>query len=101
MCTLKYRPEYPEKAFNNLATVRAWVKGFVHWYNNEHLHSAVKFVTPEQRHKGEDKEILVKRKCVYQQAKSRHPERWSGEIRNWDQVDEVFLNPEKQKEVAA
>ena len=99
--TLKYRPEYPEKAFNNLATVRAWVKGFVHWYNNEHLHSAIKFVTPEQRHKGEDKEILVKRKCVYQQAKSRHPERWSGEIRNWDQVDEVFLNPEKQKEVAA
>ena len=99
--TLKYRPEYPEKAFNNLATVRAWVKRFVHWYNNEHLHSEIKFVTPEQRHKGEDKEILVKRKCVYQQAKSRHPERWSGEIRNWDQVDEVFLNPEKQKEVAA
>ena len=99
--TLKYRPEYPEKAFNNLATVRAWVKGFVYWYNNEHLHSAIKFVTPEQRHKGEDKEILVKRKCVYQQAKSRHPERWSGEIRNWDKVGEVFLNPEKQKEVAA
>ena len=99
--TLKYRPEYPEKAFNDLATVRAWVKGFVHWYNNEHLHSAIKFVTPEQRHKGEDKEILVKRKCVYQQAKSRHPERWSGAIRNWDQVDEVFLNPEKQKKVAA
>ena len=99
--TLKYRPEYPEKAFNNLATVRAWVKRFVHWYNTEHLHSAIKFVTPEQRHKGEDKEILVKRKCVYQQAKSRHPERWSGEIRNWDQVDEVFLNPEKQKKVAA
>jgi transposase InsO family protein len=99
--TLKYRPEYSEKAFNNLATVRAWVKGFVHWYNNEHLHSAIKFVTPKQRHKGEDKEILVKRKCVYQQAKSRHPERWSGEIRNWDQVDEVFLNPEKQKKVAA
>ena len=77
------------------------MKGFVHWYNNEHLHSAIKFVTPEQRHTGEDKEILVKRKCVYQQAKSRHPERWSGEIRNWDKVDEVFLNPEKQKEVAA
>jgi hypothetical protein len=49
----------------------------------------------------EDKEILVKRKCVYQQAKSQHPERWSGEIRNWDKVDEVFLNPEKQKKVAA
>jgi len=65
--TLKYRPEYPEKAFNNLPTVRARVKGLVHWYNNEHLYSAITFVTPEQRHKGEDKEILVKRKCVYQQ----------------------------------
>ncbi|HIO13172.1 MAG TPA: hypothetical protein EYN13_06435 [Methylococcales bacterium] len=98
---MKYRPEYPEKAFNNLPTVRAGVKGLVHGYNNEHLHSAIKFVTAEQRHKGEDKEILVKRKCVYQQAKSRHPERWGGAIENWDQVDEVFLNPKKQKKVAA
>ncbi len=99
--TLKYRPEYPEKAFENLPTARTWVQGFVDWYNHEHLHSAIKFVTPEQRHTGKDKEILVRRKQIYQQAKLKHPERWSGDIRNWDEIGEVYLNPENEKKVAA
>ncbi len=43
--TLKYRPEYPEKPFSDLATARDWVNFFVGWYNKEHLHSAIKFVT--------------------------------------------------------
>lgn len=96
--TLKYRPEYPEKPFANLEETRTWVQGFVDWYNHEHLHSAINFVTPEQRHTGRDIEILAHRKQVYQQAKLAHPERWSGEIRNWERVGEVFLNPEKQIE---
>ncbi len=99
--TLKYRPEYPEKAFEDLPASRSWVQGFVDWYNHEHLHSAIKFVTPEQRHSGEDKEILARRKQVYQQAKLKYPERWSGEIRNWDEIGEVYLNPENEKSEAA
>jgi len=99
--TLKYRSEYPEKAFEDLPAARSWVQGFVHWYNHEHLHSAIKFVTPEQRHSGEDKDILARRKQVYQQAKLKHPERWSGEIRNWDEIGEVYLNPENEKNEAA
>ena len=99
--TLKYRPEYPEKAFEDLTSARSWVYGFVNWYNHEHLHSAIKFVTPEQRHTGEDKEILARRKQIYQQAKLKYPERWSGEIRNWDEIGEVYLNPENEKNVAA
>ena len=95
--TLKYRPEYPEKAFDNLAAARAWVTGFVCWYNNKHLHSGINYVTPEQRHNGLDKEILANRKAVYLRAKMKHPERWSGDIRNWDHVDEVLLNPGKSK----
>jgi len=99
--TLKYRPEYPEKAFENLSAARQWVDGFVNWYNHEHMHSAIKFVTPVQRHNGEDKVILAQRKQVYQQAKAKHPERWSGEIRNWDEITEVYLNPENEKNKAA
>jgi len=99
--TLKYRPEYPEKAFEGLSAARTWVQGFVDWYNHEHLHSSIKFVTPAQRHNGEDKKILAQRKQVYQQAKSKHPERWSGEVRNWDEVGEVYLNPENEKNMAA
>jgi len=99
--TLKYRPEYPEKAFEDLSAARAWVQGFADWYNYEHMHSAIKFVTPAQRHNGEDKKILAQRKQVYQQAKLKCPERWSGEIRNWDEITEVYLNPENEKNVAA
>jgi len=95
--TLKYRPEYPEKPFSSLLSARVWVQGFVYWYNFEHLHSAIRFVTPVQRHTGEDFEILEKRKRVYEQAKLKKPERWSGETRNWKPVARVYLNPEKQE----
>lgn len=95
--TLKYRPEYPEKPFSDLMNARDWVRGFVQWYNHEHCHSGIKFVTPMQRHRGEDIEILAKRKQVYEQAKLKNPERWSGETRNWDRIEDVRLNPEKGK----
>ena len=95
--TLKYRPEYPEEPFSNLYNARNWVQGFVDWYNEEHLHSEIKFVTPGQRHRGEDVEILTHRKVIYQAAKLRNPSRWSGDIRNWEPIKEVYLNPEKQK----
>ncbi len=94
--TLKYRPEYPEKPFTDLQSARDWVLRFVDWYNNKHLHSSIKFVTPAQRHRGEDVDILAKREALYRQAKSENPKRWSGEIRNWEPVKEVYLNPEKQ-----
>lgn len=63
--------------------------------NYRHRHSAIRFVTPAQRHRREETAILAKRTAVYAEAKARHPERWSGEIRNWEPVQEVWLNPEK------
>ena len=91
--TLKYRPEYPEEVFANLHSARVWVRWFVKWYNHEHLHSSLRFVTPGQRHAGHDADILAHREHVYRQAKARHPDRWSGHIRNWKPVGEVHLNP--------
>lgn len=99
--TLKYQPTYPEHPFIDLLSARQWVKGFVEWYNYKHLHSAIKFVSPGQRHAGLDKGILAKRTQVYEQAKRKHPNRWSGDIRNWEPVDDVHLNPEKRKDKAA
>jgi hypothetical protein len=93
--TLKYRPEYPEKPFEELTQARTWVSQFVHWYNTEHQHSGIQFVTPEQRHKGLDTTILAQRTNVYRRAKEKHPERWSGNIRDRSVVSEVFLNPDK------
>ena len=90
--TLKYCPRYPSKPFESLTTARAWVAEFVEWYNNVHLHSAIKFVTPNDRHEGRDVEILEKRKIVYEEAKLKNPCRWSGPTRNWEVVEEVHLN---------
>lgn len=95
--TLKYRSEYPEKAFENITVSRNWVRDFVHWYNNEHRHSGIQFITPAQRHAGNDSDILAKRAQVYLAAKAKHPERWSGDIKNLEPVGSVNLNPEKEK----
>lgn len=93
--TLKYCPQWPRNGFSSLEESRSWVTEFVRWYNNEHRHSRIKFVTPAQRHRGEDAEILDRRNRVYAEAKSKNPERWSGQTRNWDPINSVALNPEK------
>ena len=93
--TLKYRPAYPQRSFESLMAARQWVGTFVHWYNEEHRHSAIKFVTPAQRHAGLDAALLRKRAEVYEAAKARRPERWSGDTRSWEPVTTVHLNPEK------
>lgn len=93
--TMKYRPEYPERPFASLEDARAWVARFVAWYNGEHRHSAIRFVTPEQRHDGLEHELLARRQEVYEQARQRHPERWTGAIRDWSPVRVVELNPSR------
>lgn len=98
--TVKYAPTYPGR-FASLQDARAYMEMFADWYNHEHCHSGIGFVTPAQRHSGEDKQILANRKVVYQQAKQRHPERWSADTRNWDRIEEVLLNPEKGKSKTA
>jgi len=93
--TLKYRPKYPLKPFAKVTDARDWVTGLVDWYNNEHRHSAIQFVTPTQRHEGLDENLLIKRKAVYEAARDRNPKRWTGNTRNWDSVQAVHLNPDK------
>ena len=95
--TCKYRPDYPSKPFASLEEARAWTQAFVRWYNHQHKHSGLKFVTPAQRHSGQAEVIMAKREQVYAVAKSRNPRRWSGETRNWTLQDEVGLNPERNQ----
>jgi len=99
--TLKYHPGFPDKPFDNLQAAREWVAGFQRWYNEVHRHSGLKFVTPAQRHRGEDGAILEKRHALYEAARARNPERWSGSTRNWEPEKIVYLNPGKpmKKEV--
>ena len=91
--TVKYRPEYPTAAFASLEQARQWVEAFVAWYNNEHRHSGIRFVTPAQRHAGLHIQVLAGRTEIYEEAKRNNPKRWSGRIRNWQPMEEVVLNP--------
>jgi putative transposase len=93
--TCKYRPNYPTAGFLDLSQARKWALAFVHWYNNNHRHSGLNFLTPAQRHNGMGQLILQNRKALYERAKAAHPERWSRKIRNWSLAPEVWLNPER------
>lgn len=94
--TLKYRPNYQPKGFNDISEAREWCAAFVRWYRYEHHHSGIKFLTPSDVHTGKAEEILQNRTNVYEKAKAEHPERWNGRnTRNWEVLTEVHLNPDK------
>ncbi|MGR5132650.1 IS3 family transposase [Vibrio alfacsensis] len=94
--TVKYMPNWPTKGFECVEDSRSWVEAFVRWYNTEHKHSQLNYVTPSERHNGQDNEILRRRAGVLSIARERHPARWSGKIRNCEPVGEVHLNPERE-----
>ena len=98
--TLKYRPGFPRKPFASLEDARRWVADFVAWYNSEHLHSGIRYVTPIDRHEGRDGAILAKRHALYRSAKKTTPRRWTGETRNWTPVGDVTLNPLRSADAA-
>lgn len=91
--TMKYTPAYPDRPFESVTAAREWVKTFVRWYNSTHRHSGLKYVTPEQRHRGQDTALLEARSQLYLEARERHPERWSRGIRDWKPASAVTLNP--------
>jgi putative transposase len=96
--TLKYCPQWPAVGLvKNIETARRWVREFIAWHNDQHRHSRIRFVTPAQRHRGEDKAILQQRHALYEEANQKRLERWSGTTRNWEPVGAVSLNPEREE----
>ena len=71
--TAKYRPEFPLKGFADLDAARQWAARFVQWYNHEHRHSGIRYVTPAQRHAGLDGRMLAARHALYQDARTTQP----------------------------
>jgi transposase InsO family protein len=98
--TAKYCPLWPERPFDSIEQARAWVVRFVAWYNDEHRHSALRYVTPAQRHRGEDRSLLKHRAALYAHARSLRPDRWSKSTRNWQPIGKVFLNRERDSSSA-
>ena len=81
--------------FVDLDEARSWAADFVRWYNHDHRHSGIRYVSPAQRHAGEDKAILAARHALYLRARELNPARWSGQTRNWTPIETVTLNPER------
>jgi putative transposase len=94
--TCKYRPDWLSKGFATKTDAQAWVKSFANWYNGEHLHSAIRFVTPGARHAGHDRATLANRAKLYANARAQNPERWSDKTRNWQPAGPVWFNPETE-----
>ena len=99
--TTKYRPQFPSKGFADLDAARRWVREFVSWYNQDHRHSAIRYVSPAERHAGQDHGILSRRHQLYTHARAANPRRWTRHTRNWQPITVVTLNPERDSAVAA
>jgi putative transposase len=99
--TIKYRPESPVDPFTTLQDARHFAEKMMAWYNQEHRHSGIRFVTPDERHSGADVAILARRKELYEQSRAKNPSRWSGPTRDWSHQSEVHLNPHRVERVLA
>jgi putative transposase len=98
--TMKARTGYPKKPFESLIQAQVWVNDFVRWYNAEHRHSGLNWVTPMARHSGQDVALLRRRAATYRAAQRRHPQRWSRTIRDCQPAPSVTLNPKKTPNTA-
>lgn len=102
--TLKYNGTYvyPVSGFDSAASAEAWLDGFVRHYNEVHRHRGIRMVTPGSRFRGEDAEILRRRKATIELAKAQAPYRWiQGHTLNCEPIGAVFLNPDKEDEQPA
>lgn len=88
-----HRPDYPRRPFRSQKEACLWACAFVDWYNHQHRHSAIRFGTPHQRPSGQGNEICRHRSRVYEQARQRHPRRWTRSTRCWRQPEVVWINP--------
>jgi hypothetical protein len=73
----------------------------VRWYNHDHRHSGIRYVSPAQRHTGEDRTVLQARHTLYLHARARNPRRWVRHTRNWNPIAVVTLNPEREAVINA
>jgi putative transposase len=95
--TMKYRPDFPER-FGSLEDARAFCQTFFEWYNREHRHSGIGYLTPEMVHYGQAKRVLNQRQIVLSAAFEKHPERFVNKHPQPASLPEaVWINP-PQKE---
>jgi putative transposase len=91
--TLKYRPQFPQR-FGCLEDSRTFCRPFFCWYNTEHRHSGIAFMTPQDVHYGQATQILETRTAALNAAFEAHPERFKGKRPTPKPLPEaVWINP--------
>jgi putative transposase len=96
--TMKYRPEFPDR-FGSRQDARAFCRTFFDWYNLEHRHSGIGYLTPEMVHYGHAKKVLEQRQVVLTAAFQNHPERFVNKPPQPATLpDAVWINPPKKEE---
>jgi len=95
--TTKYHPSYPEN-FRNREDAEAYFTGFFKWYNTEHLHSGIDFVTPEDKHTGRAEEIILRRKKAQKLARQVRLKANRG-LPNYQRTNDKTVFKAKNKEL--
>ena len=99
--TLKYQPDYPDR-FGSLVDARTWARTFLLWYNTEHHHSGIGFMTPAAIHYGQASRLLIQRQQTLSTAYAAHPERFvKGHPCPPTLPTAVWINPPKRTPLAA
>lgn len=95
--TLKYRPGFPER-FGSLQDARTFCQEFFTWYNTQHHHSGIAWLTPEDMHYGRAMQTIQIRQQALDEAFIRHPERFRNRPPQaaFPPVA-VWINPPKQE----
>jgi hypothetical protein len=75
--TLKYRPEFPAR-FGSIEDARAHCQAFFTWYNGEHRHSGIGFMTPDAVHYGQATALQCQRAETLNAAFLANPTRFKG-----------------------
>jgi putative transposase len=91
--TLKYQPLFP-KQFGSIEDSRSFCHPFFDWYNHEHHHSGIGWLTPAMLHSAQAERVVQERQQVLQAAYLAHPERFVKGLPSPPAVPtEVWINP--------
>jgi putative transposase len=94
--TAKYRPAVPER-FGSLVHAREVFRGIFDWYNNQHHHSGIAYLTPAVVHHSRADEVLDRRHCARMAAYLAHPDRFvNGAPRRESLPSAVWINPPEE-----
>jgi len=96
--TLKYSPGFPNR-FGSITDALVHCRTFFKWYNRQHRHSGIQYLTPYHVHYGEAEQLLQQRRQTMLETYNTHPERFvQGPPKLQSLPVAVWINPPARQE---